>query len=403
MNSSAISEVSAASPRIEADVPRSLLFLLVTSWSAAILAGGTLLFAAQVGGKTLPALGFGVLLVSGLCARAFYVGLRNWNRMLSMFATELEGGILTARMDVTDRAGFVHVAERLNAMARSLARTVFSFSRVGQELASVAHETTANTSAGDDGVRVQRDVTVSLAATLEQLTVSLALAARHAEEASAAAQGSAQSTQEGVAEVSRLAQGMQSLADDMAATTQRTQALSAQSAEIGSIVQVINEIAKQTNLLALNAAIEAARAGEQGRGFAVVADEVRKLAERTTQATADIDQRIGGIRAEIGDTVVAMTQTDAHARNSSEAAMRVARELQSGVEGTRRVRELVTDIATASAEQSAASEDIAKNVEQVAQLADRNEVLMRENTELSRYVDQLSRNLLEIIQRYRYE
>jgi len=153
----------------------------------------------------------------------------------------------------------------------------------------------------------------------------------------------------------------------------------------------------------LNAAIEAARAGEQGRGFAVVADEVRKLAERTGNATRDIGALIVGIQQEIATMVAAMGQTNAGVRSSASDADQSNQALQEVESNTRSTFDLVEQIAASSAEQSVASQQIAQSIEQVARLADRNETLVRESSDLSRYLDQLAGQLAATLQRYRYE
>ncbi|MEC5387799.1 methyl-accepting chemotaxis protein [Uliginosibacterium sp. H3] len=328
---------------------------------------------------------------------------RRWQRGLGAFAAALEEGDLRARIDPTTCPGFEDSAERLNAMGRRLARIFVDLSRSVHELSSVAHESTANAVGSDEGVRVQRDVTVSSAATLEELTTSLAVA-------SDMARGGAQVSREMRDTLGNGARSVDALATTLAdfATTVEQTALSAAalgegSRQIGSIVQVIASIGDQTKLLALNAAIEAQHAGTHGRGFAVVADEVRKLAERTVAATREVDERIGNIRTKIDALVDRMDTVRERAQGSQQEAAGALQRIREVERKTEESMQLANEIAAASAEQSSASQLIARDVEQVAQLADRSERLTRDNTELSRYLDQLAQQLTVTIQQYRYE
>ncbi|RTL54969.1 MAG: hypothetical protein EKK46_07375 [Rhodocyclaceae bacterium] len=326
-----------------------------------------------------------------------------WQRELALFFTGVTEGNLTARIEPARLGRFADQGERMNAMTRSLVKVFAAFTRLAHELASVAKESTANASGGDSGVRTQRDVTVSSAATLEQLTVSLAAASDQAQEAAGVAASTGQVASDGAQRVASLAQTLSGLASSVESASGMAHDLGVRSSEIGSIVKVIAEIADQTNLLALNAAIEAARAGEQGRGFAVVADEVRKLAERTGEATRDISKRIEVIRNDIGRIVASMEETNQRTRSSVEEARNTQATLLTVEQSTHQTESLVRDISAASAEQSAAGQSLAQAIEQVAQLADRNEALIRENTDLSRYLDQLAKQLTETIQSYRFE
>jgi methyl-accepting chemotaxis protein len=161
---------------------------------------------------------------------------------------------------------------------------------------------------------------------------------------------------------------MRAIADSVSSTAKRVEELGKSSDQIGRIVNVINDIADQTNLLALNAAIEAARAGEQGRGFAVVADEVRKLAERTSSATKEIAKMIQTLQSETQVAVTAMEEGRKRVDEGVQTTAQAGNSLKEIIGTSENVGSVITQIATAASQQSSATEQINQNMESIAQL-----------------------------------
>jgi len=383
---------------------QGLFAVQFSTWFLAVAAGlaiGAGLFGNAPSGVAWA--GVLILAVSAFVAWRLIAGLVRGLHQIEWFAGELAGGKLVTRLDGRQCGLLAPLAERLNGMARSLAGVFLSFARMSQEISSVANESKQNASGGDAGVRRQRDITLSSSATLEELTVSLGMTSDSARSTAEVAEASCQMAQTGAERVGGLAHSLQLLAGTVNETAGTAARLGERSREIDAIVGLISEIAAQTNLLALNAAIEAARAGEQGRGFAVVADEVRKLAERTSTATRDIGERIERVRIDVSEMIAAMAQTNEKAGHSVGDADQAVADLRQVEDNALRTQALIRDIAAASREQSEASQNIARDIEQVAQLADANEQLVRENSELSRYLSELAVQLTGALNNYQYE
>jgi len=247
----------------------------------------------------------------------------------------------------------------------------------------------------------QSDATSTMAAAVEEMTVSISHISDSAKDTQTSSLNSVQLAKDGSARIETAAQEIKQIATRVTDASGQIRVLADHANEISSIAGVIKDIAGQTNLLALNAAIEAARAGEQGRGFAVVADEVRKLAERTSVATVEIEKMIAGIQS---DTVHAVGVMDA-ALPQVEAGMKAAegaadslRQLEAGAQST---LTSVRDVAEATHEQSNASTSIAQKVEEIATMVDQTSAAMQSTAETAAELEKISGELTLLVSRFR--
>ena len=273
-------------------------------------------------------------------------------------------------VEVAQRGRGDSLLGNLSTMLAQLRAMIGAIGGSASRLGASAREIHAVSRSVSEASVSQTGATASIAAAIEEMTVSIEQisdSARLAEQHSSTAAGLAD---EGAGKAERAAREMQAIAARVGDAAQKIQQLVARADEVGTIANVIKEIAGQTNLLALNAAIEAARAGEQGRGFAVVADEVRGLAERTAVATVQIEKVIEGIQNETRATVGAMaevsSQVDGGVALVGDATDSLHRIRSTAGEALERIRE----VAYATGEQSSASTEIARQVQTITEMAD---------------------------------
>ncbi len=236
------------------------------------------------------------------------------------------------------------------------------------QLVSAATEIASSSEQMSRGATDQSEQMVQISTAVEEMSATIVESSRNAGEASDASKNASENASNGGEIMSETIQGMQRITDVVRGSAESIGKLATSADQIGEIIGVIDDIADQTNLLALNAAIEAARAGEQGRGFAVVADEVRKLAERTGKATGEITDMIKGIQTETQEAVGSMETGIKEVDQGRDLADRAGSSLSEIVSMSQRVMDMVTQIATAAEEQSAAAEQISKSVENVASI-----------------------------------
>jgi methyl-accepting chemotaxis protein len=240
-----------------------------------------------------------------------------------------------------------------------------------------------------------------MAASVEEMTVSINTVASSAGDAQSMAERAGEVSNEGGQIIERTAAEMGAIAQTVAQASNVIQALGSDSQQISSVVQVIKEVADQTNLLALNAAIEAARAGEQGRGFAVVADEVRKLAERTAQSTGDISAMIGKIQVSAKEAVDEMGRVVKQVESGKALAQNAGERMAEIREEAGKVSNAVTEISNALKEQSQASQDIAKHVESIAQMTDENSAAAEETASGAQRLNQLADDVSSTLAKFK--
>ncbi len=275
-------------------------------------------------------------------------------------------GDLTKRLEVRSQDEVGEMSKWFNTFLEKLHTLISDVAMVSREVASAATEIAASSEQMATGMSEQTQQVSQISSAIEEMSASVVEVARKSAEAANHAADSGKTAEEGGTVVKQTISGMQGIHQAVSASATSVQELGKRGQQIGQIIQVINDIADQTNLLALNAAIEAARAGEHGRGFAVVADEVRKLADRTTKATEEIGGSIQAIQTETGQAVERMNAGTQQVTTGVELATQAGVSLQQIVDKAKGVADMIRSIAAAAEEQSAAGEQVSRNVESIS-------------------------------------
>jgi methyl-accepting chemotaxis protein len=254
-------------------------------------------------------------------------------------------------------------------MAENLKRLIGDVKSTSDNLASASEQLSANSAEMSKGIVEQSDRSTQIAAAATEMSQTVVEIAKNTSTIASSANNTARVAREGESIVEKSIVEVREIAETVQESTNLMVSLSGRSKQIGAIVNVINEIADQTNLLALNAAIEAARAGEQGKGFAVVADEVRKLSERTAKATSEIGSMIGIIQEEIEKTVKSMEGVSKKVGIGVEFSSQAGEGLRKIVESVNELQSMVQQIASATEEMTATSEEISRDIMTVANVS----------------------------------
>ncbi|MFO7445554.1 MAG: methyl-accepting chemotaxis protein [Ignavibacteriaceae bacterium] len=315
----------------------------------------------------------------------------------------MAAGDFTARMNGDYRGDFARLKSSINSVAESMTEALSKITESVHATASASTEISSSTEEMAAGSQEQSSQTREIAASIEQMTKTIIETTRNATTAAENAKKAGQIAGDGGKVVEDTVEGMKKIAEVVSSSAETVKKLGKSSDQIGEIIQVIDDIADQTNLLALNAAIEAARAGEQGRGFAVVADEVRKLAERTTKATKEIAEMIKQIQKDTLDAVSSMNKGTEEVDKGRKLANSAGESLKEIITASAKVLDDVTQVASASEEQSAAAEEVSRNIEAISNVTHETAAGIQQVAGAAEDLNRLTDNLQKLISKFKID
>ena len=315
-------------------------------------------------------------------------------------AQGVASGDLTGEITVSGKDEPARLQQALKSMQENLRETIQRISQSSSQLASASEELSSVTEDATRGLHQQSQEIEQAATAVNQMTAAVEEVASNAVATSQASRESDRIAQQGREQVHQTVLSIESLADDVTANATQVEDLAQKVYGISKVLDVIRAIAEQTNLLALNAAIEAARAGEAGRGFAVVADEVRALAHRTQQSTQEIEQMIGGIQQGTDQAVSSMQQSNGRARATLEIAKSAGTALEEIASAFTLINERNLVIASASEQQAAVAREVDRNLMNIRDLSMQTSAGANQTSSASQELSRLAVDLNTMVARF---
>lgn len=316
-------------------------------------------------------------------------------------AEEIASGDLTRRLEITGTDEVSRLMVALNLMSKNLQDTVLEISEASIQLSSAAVEMTSITEAADRHLQQQNSEIEQAATAVTEMTSAVEEVARNATSTSQAAQESSEAAKLGNLRVSETLSAVETLTELVESSASQVTELAGQAEDISQVVGVIRSIAEQTNLLALNAAIEAARAGEQGRGFAVVADEVRALAHRTQISTLEIEKMITAIQSGSSTTVESIRRSTEEVYNTKRTAEGAGQSLRQITDSVLQINERNLQIAVASEQQARVARDVDRSLLSIRSLAIQSSEGANQTIKASNELSRLAVNLNHLVQKFK--
>ncbi|MFU2327937.1 methyl-accepting chemotaxis protein [Pseudomonas sp. NFX98] len=321
------------------------------------------------------------------------------NRAVLAAQTIAEGNLRNV-IEVDGKDEPARLLGALATMQASLRKTIEQIAGSATQLGTAAEELSAVTQDASRGLQQQNNEIEQAATAVNEMTAAVEEVARNAVSTSEASNQSTQAAREGRDRVVQTVDAIQTMTHDVHNTSLMIEGLAAQGRDIGKVLDVIRAIAEQTNLLALNAAIEAARAGEAGRGFAVVADEVRALAHRTAQSTQEIEKMVAGIQNGTGEAVASMQQSNQRTQNTLELARAAGVALEQITQSIHLINERNLVIASASEEQAQVSREVDRNLVNIRDLATQSAAGANQTSTATHELSRLAVDLNALVARF---
>ncbi|AEY02819.1 methyl-accepting chemotaxis protein [Oceanimonas sp. GK1] len=341
------------------------------------------------------------LVMGALFAWLITQGIVNPLKVLMAQADRIAGGDLTQNVTHQRRDELGRLMDSMQTMTQNLRSLVGELNNNSSHIATSAQSLSAMSEQGRTGTNQQRLELEQVSTAMNEMAATVQEVARHAEAAFGAAQTADSDAVAGNARVSQTTERISALAEEVRRSLAVIQQLETESLNIGGILDVIKGVAEQTNLLALNAAIEAARAGEHGRGFAVVADEVRALAQRTQQATAQIEGMIQGLQGKARESVTMMDHSAAMAEDTVATASETGNAIQAIARAVSQIQQMNSQIATAAEQQSSVAEEINRSVFSIRELSEHSAAASDEAADNSAQLAGLGNELQQLVGRFR--